>query len=88
PHAYASNELDPESLDEERRLLYVAITRAKDMLTMTYPLVDEWGKRQDVSGFIYTVRPDLYTRKTLSGNERTPDVRYGRRRKVQRKWEW
>jgi DNA helicase II / ATP-dependent DNA helicase PcrA len=88
PHAYASNELDPNSLDEERRLLYVAITRAKDTLTMTYPLVDEWGRRQDVSSFIYTVRPDLYTRRTLTGNARTPGVRYGRKRKPQRKWEW
>jgi DNA helicase-2/ATP-dependent DNA helicase PcrA len=88
PHTFASNDLDPAALDEERRLLYVAITRAKDKLTMTYPLVDEWGRRQDVSGFIYAVRPDLYTRKTLSGTAKTPDVRYGRKRKMQRKWEW
>ena len=29
---------DPEELEEERRLLYVTATRAKDRLVMTYPV--------------------------------------------------
>lgn len=35
PSGYAIN--DPEQMDEEIRLLYVAITRAKDSLFLTYP---------------------------------------------------
>jgi DNA helicase-2/ATP-dependent DNA helicase PcrA len=30
---------DPDSLEEERRLFYVAVTRAKDELYLTYPIV-------------------------------------------------
>ena len=31
---------DIESIEEERRLFYVALTRAKDELYLTYPIVD------------------------------------------------
>ncbi len=37
PSAYSVD--DPEQLDEELRLLYVATTRAKDMLYYTYPML-------------------------------------------------
>ena len=37
PSAYSVD--DPEQLDEELRLLYVATTRAKDMLSYTYPML-------------------------------------------------
>lgn len=37
PSAYALNE--PEALDEELRLLYVAITRARGYLFITYPMI-------------------------------------------------
>lgn len=37
PSAYALNE--PEALDEELRLLYVAITRAREYLFITYPMI-------------------------------------------------
>ena len=30
---------DPDSLEEERRLFYVAVTRAKDELYLTYPIM-------------------------------------------------
>lgn len=30
--------LDPDALEEERRLMYVAVTRAKDLLYITYPI--------------------------------------------------
>lgn len=30
--------LDPDSLEEERRLMYVAVTRAKDLLYISYPI--------------------------------------------------
>ena len=33
------SEGDPEALEEERRLFYVAVTRAKDELYLTYPLL-------------------------------------------------
>lgn len=34
---------DPEELDEELRLLYVAVTRAKDMLYISYPVLQHSG---------------------------------------------
>jgi DNA helicase-2/ATP-dependent DNA helicase PcrA len=34
----APQSADPESLEEERRLMYVAMTRARDLLAVTYPL--------------------------------------------------
>lgn len=37
PSAYALN--DPEALDEELRLLYVAVTRAREYLFISYPMV-------------------------------------------------
>ena len=36
PSAYSFS--DPDGLEEERRLLYVAITRAKHHLFLTYPI--------------------------------------------------
>jgi DNA helicase-2/ATP-dependent DNA helicase PcrA len=36
PSARAAD--DPEEMEEERRLLYVAATRAKDRLVMTFPV--------------------------------------------------
>jgi DNA helicase-2/ATP-dependent DNA helicase PcrA len=37
PHFRALD--DPKQIEEERRLMYVAMTRAKDYLFMTYPSV-------------------------------------------------
>jgi DNA helicase-2/ATP-dependent DNA helicase PcrA len=39
---------DPEMLEEERRLFYVAVTRAKDELYLTYPLFNPKSYSGDV----------------------------------------
>ena len=39
---------NPESEEEERRLFYVAITRARDELHLTYPLIRAMGSGADV----------------------------------------
>lgn len=53
---------DPEKLDEELRLLYVAVTRAKDRLFVTYPVLME-GRHEDVlsnpSRFLKEASQDL-----------------------------
>lgn len=55
---------DSESEEEERRLFYVALTRAKDELYITYPLVvTDWSRQtviQKPSRFIYEVPRDLF----------------------------
>jgi DNA helicase-2/ATP-dependent DNA helicase PcrA len=55
---------DPESEEEERRLFYVAITRARDELAICYPLiVSERGHGaviQKPSRFVTEVSPDLF----------------------------
>ncbi|HEX8335812.1 MAG TPA: ATP-dependent helicase, partial [Pyrinomonadaceae bacterium] len=56
---------DTEGEEEERRLWYVALTRARDQLYITYPLmITDYSSRQTVlqrpSRFVTEVRPDLY----------------------------
>jgi DNA helicase II / ATP-dependent DNA helicase PcrA len=56
---------DTEGEEEERRLWYVALTRAQDQLYITYPLmVTDYSSRQTVlqrpSRFVTEVPPDLY----------------------------
>jgi DNA helicase-2/ATP-dependent DNA helicase PcrA len=56
---------DAEGEDEERRLWYVALTRARDQLYITYPLmVRDYSSRQTVlqrpSRFVTEVPPELY----------------------------
>lgn len=56
---------DAEGEEEERRLWYVALTRARDQLYITYPLmVTDYSSRQTVlqrpSRFVTEVPPDLY----------------------------
>jgi len=56
---------DAEGEEEERRLWYVALTRAQDQLYITYPLmVTDYSSRQTVlqrpSRFVTEVSPDLY----------------------------
>lgn len=56
---------DAEGEEEERRLWYVALTRARDQLFITYPLmVTDYSTRQTVlqrpSRFVTEVPPELY----------------------------
>jgi DNA helicase II / ATP-dependent DNA helicase PcrA len=56
---------DAEGEEEERRLWYVALTRARDQLHITYPLmVTDYSSRQTVlqrpSRFVTEVPPELY----------------------------
>ena len=55
--------LDENNLDEERRLFYVAITRAKDELYLSYPLINEHGgpsMRLSPSRFLDEIHRDHY----------------------------
>ncbi|MHA1745329.1 MAG: ATP-dependent helicase [Promethearchaeota archaeon] len=52
---------DPEEIEEERRLFYVACTRAKDILYLTYPIFIWRQNYDDISGpsrFIEEIRQD------------------------------
>jgi len=51
-----------EALEEERRLLYVAITRAKEELYISSPQFFR-GKKLDVSRFLFLTRNDVKTSK-------------------------
>ncbi len=66
PHARS---LDEHNLEEERRLAYVGITRARETLTLTYAkLRSSWGEREYrmPSRFLSEI-PDQYKSGTLPG---------------------
>ncbi|PYS77919.1 MAG: hypothetical protein DMF66_08155 [Acidobacteria bacterium] len=71
PSSRSSDEF--EDLEEERRLLYVATTRAKRHLYFTYPLSTYRGGGSDslpvVSRFLDPIPADVLARATLSGVE-------------------
>ena len=67
---------DPFMLEEERRLMYVAATRAKDELILCYPgqeSVPQWGPQNfqgnGLSSFISSLPGDLYFNKSLGGSK-------------------
>jgi len=68
-----------EDLEEERRLLYVAATRAKEHLYFTCPLSNRESYGEDsmsnVSQFLEAVPPTILTRATLSGEVSTSTSR-------------
>jgi DNA helicase-2/ATP-dependent DNA helicase PcrA len=48
PHQRSIEDESPTAVDEERRLAYVGITRAKDHLTISHALTrTKWGKRRE-----------------------------------------
>lgn len=59
----------PEELEEERRLFYVACTRAKDRLFLCYPLLGERSRGKSLirrpSRFLEELSPSLYERYRL-----------------------
>ncbi|MBX7209593.1 MAG: ATP-dependent helicase [Verrucomicrobiaceae bacterium] len=48
PHKRAIEGDDEESIEEERRLFYVTVTRAKDELYLTYPVIHHQARDGDV----------------------------------------
>jgi DNA helicase-2/ATP-dependent DNA helicase PcrA len=68
--------LDPEEMEEERRLLYVAITRAKERLFLTYPqsLSYRGGgwQKNDLCHFIADIPEDLLVRQGRSVPNHSP----------------
>jgi DNA helicase-2/ATP-dependent DNA helicase PcrA len=48
PHSRAIEDGGDEGLEEERRLFYVAVTRAKDELYLTYPLINHQARDGDI----------------------------------------
>jgi DNA helicase-2/ATP-dependent DNA helicase PcrA len=44
--------IDPEAMEEERRLMYVAVTRARNRLLITYPIDGLPGGPQRQSPFL------------------------------------
>jgi DNA helicase-2/ATP-dependent DNA helicase PcrA len=71
---------DTEGEEEERRLWYVALTRARDQLYITYPLmVTDYSSRQTVlqrpSRFVTEVPPDLYEIWSLEEEDSTPALK-------------
>jgi DNA helicase-2/ATP-dependent DNA helicase PcrA len=64
-----SRSLDhPENEEEERRLFYVAVTRAKDLLFFSYPIVSEGWRGLTLmkpSRFLSELEPSTYERRLL-----------------------
>lgn len=59
--------MDTEEMEEERRLLYVAITRAKDRLFLTYPLTlsqrDGFWQKNDPCHFVASIPEEILSRR-------------------------
>ena len=70
--------MNPEEMEEERRLLYVAITRAKERLFLTYPesLSNRGGgwQKNDLCHFIADIPEDLLPRKGGQAANRSPRI--------------
>jgi len=71
PHRMTRN--DPDEEDEERRLLYVAVTRAEEMLFLSYPQLVQTRDFQRLinrpSRFLSDLPPDSYDEAVLEWNE-------------------
>jgi DNA helicase II / ATP-dependent DNA helicase PcrA len=65
---------DGESIDEERRLCYVGLTRAQEQLTLSFPLTrKKWGKSRDTipSRFLYEINGQADNPKYLQTVQRS-----------------
>ena len=73
PH---QNATPGEQWEEERRLLYVAATRAKQQLVLTYPremmTPDRQQMRASMSPFLREISPGLYNTHDRAGSTSTP----------------
>jgi DNA helicase-2/ATP-dependent DNA helicase PcrA len=58
PHDYALNDGDYSAIEEERRLLYVAVTRAKEQLYLSIP-EKRRGKKARSSRFLSPLKKDM-----------------------------
>jgi ATP-dependent DNA helicase Rep len=69
PHSFnamsAGAELKPEDLEEERRLMYVAMTRARTRLILT-----RYEQEQDESGREVFVKPSRFLVESLGADEK------------------
>lgn len=74
-----ADESDPEeaSLDEERRLFYVALTRARRMVFLSHARESLSGREQLPSVFLGEIRPGLIHEADGSRYEITPEERFG-----------
>lgn len=54
-----------ESVEEERRLFYVALTRAKKQLFLSYSAQNEDGKEQIASRFIFEIPPEYMEKNSI-----------------------
>jgi DNA helicase-2/ATP-dependent DNA helicase PcrA len=70
PHARAVEESEA-GIEEERRLFYVTVTRAKDELYLTYPLLNYQARDGDIlvkpSRFISELNPELMEKWNVRG---------------------
>ncbi len=71
PSTYSLSDLD--AVEEERRILHVALTRAKDHLYITYPVLSPEGRKgryfQRVSRFLEKIPADMYEKWELEVEE-------------------
>jgi len=83
PHVRSMD--DPEAMEEERRLFYVGITRAKDRLYLLHSLVRTFGRSRELeaSPFYRDIPPELRAGNSLYG---VPVSRQDSQIKVGRTW--
>lgn len=72
------NELDADTADEERRLLYVGMTRAKDRLFLSHAAERPWrGQRRPMSPspFLVDIEQHLIVEQRMPPRPKAPDAR-------------
>ncbi|HWB15748.1 MAG TPA: UvrD-helicase domain-containing protein [Vicinamibacterales bacterium] len=72
------NELDAETANEERRLLYVGMTRAKDRLLLSHAAERPWrGQRRTMSPspFLLDIEQHLTVEQRMTPRPKAPDAR-------------